>query len=114
MFKILSKNDIVQRLVMHEGIRLNPYLCTEGYATIGVGRNLDTNPLTPDEKIVCGDILSGITKSAAFYLLRNDIDRVIKEFCMVINGRICNMWFYTNIINFKSKSDCVRGEGCRQ
>lgn len=79
MFKILSKNDIVQRLVMHEGIRLNPYLCTEGYATIGVGRNLDTNPLTPDEKVVCGDILSGITKSAAFYLLRNDIDRVIKE-----------------------------------
>lgn len=79
MFKILNKNDIVQRLVMHEGISLIPYRCSEGYFTIGVGRNLDTNPLTPDEKLICGDIASGITKSAAFYLLRNDIDRVVKE-----------------------------------
>ena len=79
MFKILSKNDIIQRLVMHEGISLKLYRCTKGYSTIGVGRNLDTNPLSDDEKILCGDIESGITKSAAFYLLRNDIDRVIKE-----------------------------------
>lgn len=79
MFRILSKNDIVQRLVMHEGISLTPYRCSEGYFTIGFGRNLDTNPLTPDEKSICGDIARGITKSAAFYLLRNDIDRVIKE-----------------------------------
>ena len=47
--------------------------------TIGVGRNLETNPLTPEEKKVCGDYMHGITKNAAFYLLRNDISRVLKE-----------------------------------
>ena len=76
---MLSKDEIVQRLVFHEGCVLKPYRCTEGYLTIGVGRNLETNPLTKEEKKVCGDYMHGITKNAAFYLLRNDIDRVIAE-----------------------------------
>ena len=76
---MLSKDEIVQRLVFHEGCRLQPYRCTEGYLTIGVGRNLETNPLTKEEKKVCGDYMHGITKNAAFYLLRNDIDRVVEE-----------------------------------
>ena len=76
---MLTKNDIVQRLVFHEGVSLQCYNCSRGYPTIGVGRNLKTNPLTKDELIVCGDYMHGITKNAAFYLLRNDIDRVTKE-----------------------------------
>ena len=76
---MLSKDEIVQRLVFHEGCRLQPYRCTEGYLTIGVGRNLETNPLTKEEKKVCGDYMHGITKNAAFYLLRNDINRVVEE-----------------------------------
>ena len=74
-------NECVQRLAMHEGIRLEPYICPAGYKTIGIGRNLETNPLTAEEKRVCGDYEHGITKQAAFYLLRNDIKRVTKE-CM--------------------------------
>ena len=65
--------------MIYEGISLVPYRCTEGYFSIGVGINLNTNSLTPDEKLIWGDISSGITKSAAFYLLRNDIDCVGKE-----------------------------------
>lgn len=64
---------------MHEGCRLQPYYCTRGKQTIGVGRNLDDNPLTDEEKRVCGDWEHGITKQSAFYLLRNDIKRCEKE-----------------------------------
>jgi lysozyme len=76
---MLSNEEIIQRLVFHEGCKLMPYRCSRGYLTIGVGRNLETNPLTKEEKKVCGDYMHGITKNAAFYLLRNDINRVVEE-----------------------------------
>lgn len=75
----VDENEIIQRLVMHEGCELMPYKCPAGYLTIGVGRNLDTNPLTKEEIKVCGDYKHGITKNAAFYLLRNDIEKVKRE-----------------------------------
>lgn len=76
---MINENEAVQRLCLHEGIRLQPYRCPAGYLTIGVGRNLETNPLTAEEKKVCGDWQHGITKNAAFFLLRNDIKRVEAE-----------------------------------
>lgn len=66
---------VCRRLVFHEGLRLKPYRCTAGKLSIGVGRNLDDNPLTPEEKKACGDIYQGITVNAAYMLLRNDIAR---------------------------------------
>ena len=72
-------NEAVQRLCLHEGIRLQPYKCPAGYWTIGVGRNLETNPPTAEEKRVIGDWRNGITKNAAFYLLSNDIKRISDE-----------------------------------
>lgn len=66
---------VCRRLAFHEGVRLKPYRCTAGKLTIGVGRNLDDNPLTPEEKKACGDIYQGITKNAAYMLLRNDVVR---------------------------------------
>jgi len=76
---MIDMSEAVQRLTLHEGIRLQPYRCPKGYLTIRVGRNLDTNPLTPEEKRLCGDYMHGIIKEQAFYLLRNDIRRVVKE-----------------------------------
>lgn len=76
---MIDMGTAVQRLCIHEGIRLSPYKCSEGYLTIGVGRNLITNPITEEEKKVVGDWQHGITKNAAFYLLRNDIKRVEQE-----------------------------------
>ena len=76
---MIDLGTAIQRLCIHEGIRLEPYKCPAGYLTIGVGRNLDTNPITEEEKKVVGDWRHGITKNAAFYLLRNDIARVEKE-----------------------------------
>ena len=66
---------VCRRLAFHEGVELKPYRDTVGKLTIGVGRNLDDNPLTPEEKKACGDIYQGITKNAAYMLLRNDVTR---------------------------------------
>lgn len=76
---MIDMNEAVQRLVLHEGIRLKPYRCPKGYLTIGVGRNLETNPLTAEERRLIGDWRDGIIKEQAFYLLRNDIRRVVGE-----------------------------------
>lgn len=70
---------IMRRLEFHEGVRLMPYRCTSGKLTIGIGRNLDDNPLTPEEKRAVGDWKHGITENAAYMLLRNDIKRCINE-----------------------------------
>lgn len=45
-------------LMMHEGLRLKPYLCVRGRTTIGYGRNLTDN---------------GISEAEAAHLLANDI-----------------------------------------
>ncbi len=63
------------RLIAHEGMRLMPYRCIRGKLTIGVGRNLEDNPPTPEEKRALGDYMHGITENAAKMLLRNDIAR---------------------------------------
>jgi lysozyme len=76
---MLGQQEIIQRLVLHEGCMLVPYKCPAGFLTIGVGRNIEKNPLTSEEKKVCGDYMNGITKNAAFYLLRNDIEKVCKD-----------------------------------
>ena len=55
---------IEEQLILHEGMRLKPYRCTEGKLTIGVGRNLDDK---------------GISKEEALFLLRNDIVTVTTQ-----------------------------------
>ena len=44
----------IQRLILNEGISLNPYYCSSHKLTIGVGRCLDTNPLSSEEISVIG------------------------------------------------------------
>lgn len=74
-------NEIIQRLCYNEGIRLKPYKCSEGKLTIGVGRCLDTNPLTTEEMSFIGHNCreNEITKDQAMYLLRHDIEKVKSE-----------------------------------
>lgn len=57
-----SRARLRQQLIRHEGLRLKPYRCTSGKLTIGAGRNLED---------------TGISEDEAFFLLDNDIDRVI-------------------------------------
>ena len=58
------KSELERMLIRHEGKRSLPYECSAGKITVGVGRNLEDNPLTEEE---------------IMYLLRNDIARCEKE-----------------------------------
>ena len=70
---------VSKRLVEHEGCVLKPYTCPAGKLTIGVGRNIEDNPLTEQEKRALGDYMHGITKNGAMLLLRNDVAKCLKE-----------------------------------
>lgn len=77
---MIDINIAVQRLAFHEGCRLEPYKDHLGYWTIGIGRCYEKNPITPDEERVVGTCWKkGITKNGAYFLLRNDIKRCLKE-----------------------------------
>lgn len=78
---MIDEFEAVQRLSLHEGIRLQPYRCPRGFLTIGVGRNLQTNPLSREEIKILGrrDLSSGITRQEAFFLLRGDIRRTFEN-----------------------------------
>ena len=71
-------DDIQKRLILHEGCVDHVYICPAGYKTIGIGRNLDTNPLTQKEKEFVGD-LTKITVEQALFLLKNDVKRCTKD-----------------------------------
>lgn len=50
--------NLLKQLRRHEGLRLDPYKCSEGYLTIGYGRNIETN---------------GISEAEAEFMLMNDL-----------------------------------------
>ena len=60
----VDMRSLTEQLVQHEGLRQNPYYCTAGKLTIGVGRNLEA---------------VGISKAEAMFMLENDIIRVMSE-----------------------------------
>ena len=55
---MIDKDRLVDQLLRHEGLKLQPYRCSEGKLTIGIGRNLDDN---------------GITEKEAVFMLENDL-----------------------------------------
>lgn len=78
---LISDDVCIQRLIINEGIELIPYRCSAGKLSIGIGRNLDDNPLNKEEldKIGHDCRTKGITKDEAFYLCRNDLKNVKKD-----------------------------------
>lgn len=61
---IINGKTLKKQLILFEGMRLKPYLCTSQKTTIGVGRNLD-------------DV--GITEAEAQMLLEHDILRCCED-----------------------------------
>ena len=57
---------LLDMLKRHEGVKSHVYLCSAGYETIGVGRNISKSGM-------------GLSEDEVNYLLENDIERVIKE-----------------------------------
>ena len=57
---------LIGMLKRHEGVRSKVYMCSAGYETIGVGRNIADSGL-------------GLSDDEIDYLLNNDIERVRQE-----------------------------------
>lgn len=71
----MNDSKLIKQLMEHEGFKSKPYKCTEGFLTIGFGRNLDSN---------------GITKQEAVYLLENDIDDCKADLWTIYGFRFFN------------------------
>ena len=78
MKPMIDDATVIQRLMLNEGCRNKAYYCPAGKLTIGIGRNLDDNPLTEEEIAVIGHNCRGkcITNEQAAYLCRNNIAQV--------------------------------------
>jgi lysozyme len=70
---------LIEALRRDEGFRANPYLCTAGALTIGIGRNLEANPLTGAEWRAlhdAGNIAVSLSEQGAERLLQTGIAAV--------------------------------------
>ena len=78
MKQMIDDETCIQRLLVNEGLRTRAYRCPTGFLTIGIGRNLDTNPLTKEELAYVGHNCRNkfISNDQAFYLCRNDLKKV--------------------------------------
>jgi lysozyme len=80
-----NRDDLIEKLIQHEGLRLQVYEDSLGIATIGIGRNLEDRGITPEE-LEWMDIPNmaivhtmGITEADAMYLAHNDVQIVEEE-----------------------------------
>ena len=80
-----NKDLLMEKLISHEGLRLQVYKDSLGIATIGIGRNLEDRGITPEE-LEWMDIPNmaivhtmGITEADAMYLAQNDVQIVEEE-----------------------------------
>lgn len=60
----MNKEQLIQQIQRHEGLRLKPYKCSADKLTIGYGRNLEAK---------------GISKSEANMMLANDVHECIDQ-----------------------------------
>ena len=80
-----DRQDLIDKLVVAEGLRLQVYKDTLGIDTIGIGRNLEARGISKEE-LDWMDIPSidhvyewGITEADAVYLATNDVQIVEEE-----------------------------------
>lgn len=68
----MSVPNLFEQLKFHEGLRLTAYKDTTGHLTVGIGHNLETNPV---KKVIGRDIGKGerITEAEAMQLLTDDV-----------------------------------------
>ena len=82
---------LLEMLKRHEGVRSKVYLCSAGYETIGVGRNISESGIgLSDEEVdmlLENDIVRVIKELASEYSWFNDLDAVRAE--AVINAFFC-------------------------
>jgi len=76
--------DLMDMITAHEGLEFRVYRDTKGILTVGIGRNLEGNPLTLEEEVAVGATtdelkrgMATLTREQAQYLLRNDLQKII-------------------------------------
>ena len=80
-----DRQDLIEKLIVAEGLRLQVYKDTLGIDTIGIGRNLEDRGITKEEldwmDIPNIDVVyeMGITEADAVYLATNDVQIVEEE-----------------------------------
>ena len=80
-----NRQDLIEKLIVSEGLRLQVYKDTLGIDTIGIGRNLEDRGITKEEldwmDIPNIDVVyeMGITEADAVYLATNDVQIVEEE-----------------------------------
>lgn len=85
----LNREVLRAELKRDEGEKLRVYRCTEGFNTIGCGRNLDAVGLSPAEQLAMGCTVAdvkkrGITQAQSDLLLNNDIARAFADLDRVL------------------------------
>ncbi len=77
-WEVDNMEPLKEQLILHEGLKLNAYKCPAGKWTIGVGRNLEANPLSKDEVL---EVLKevGITEEIAIRWLEKKIRQVKRQ-----------------------------------
>ncbi len=80
-----NAENFINKLIAHEGLRLQVYQDTLGIDTIGIGRNLEDRGITKEE-LDWMDIPNmdavyeyGITEADAMHLAKNDVQIVEEE-----------------------------------
>jgi lysozyme len=76
---MVDQGALKHQLELHEGKQLEAYICPGGYLTVGVGRNVEANPVIDEigrDIVSIGDMVS---HDEAMLLLENDIRRCEEE-----------------------------------
>lgn len=82
---MLTNEEIAKRLEFHEGKRSESYYCSEGFLTQGVGHNLQTNPLTSEQKSKIKN-LKKWSDAEIRMVLFDDIDQCKTLISQIIKG----------------------------
>lgn len=74
---MVNRKRMAEQLILHEGMRLKPYLCSEGYLTVLVGFNVDARGWGELSRILGREVNAEtkFTKADAMEQLMQDISR---------------------------------------
>ena len=75
----LDKEALKKQLEMNEGLKLRAYLCPAGRLTVGVGRNVEANPVDDELGRTINAVGMTITHDEAMLLLDHDVDRTVSQ-----------------------------------
>lgn len=75
---MIDRQLMINQLVLHEGLKLVPYLDTEGNTTVGVGYNVTSRGWDDWDQVTGNADHQGVLREDALKVLAFDIDRVEK------------------------------------